>query len=98
MKTAISPTSFTLWLSAADTRAWARKPGAAWPCGTVAGHRFKITFNETGVTDLTRDGRYPSQHVDLDENEFSAQVADAMRDKLPADHPCRFVAVGQFEK
>ena len=29
-------------------------------------------------------------------DEFNAVIADSLRGKLPEDHPCYFVVVGQF--
>jgi len=51
-------------------------------------------FDTNGLLDLTVDGRNAG---DIDGHEFSAIVADHVRGRLPAEHPCYFVACGQFE-
>ena len=89
-------TGFVLWASADDTHHWARKPGAAWPCSTLSGHRFMAVFDTNGLLDLTVDGRDAPD--DIDGHELSAIVADLAGEKLPKDHPCWFVAVGQFQE
>lgn len=86
----------TLWASRWDTEEWATRPGAAWPCSTLRGHRFCATFDSNGLLDLTVDGRYPSEHADIDGHELSAICADLLADRIPEDHPVHFVAVGQF--
>ena len=85
--------SFTLWASARDTYDWAHKPGAAWPCSTLSGHRFVASFDTDGLYDLNVQGR-----GDWAGDEFSACVSDLVEEsgKIPEDHPCYFVAVGQF--
>ena len=90
--------SFTIWLSARDTYEWARKPGAAWPCATLANKRVCASFDTNGIYDLTINGLYPTEDGGwIDGNEFSALIADHAKTRLSPDHPCYFVAIGQFE-
>ena len=93
MRTHISENGFSLWLSANDTYNWAHKAEAAWPCSELSGHRVVVQFDSNGLCDLAIDGR----DGDCDCTELSAIVADFMRGKLPKTHPCRFVAVDQFD-
>lgn len=95
MRTAIHSDSFTVWLSAQDTYDWAGKPMASWPCSTLANKRLVASFDTNGLYDLSVNGRDTSE--DTDGNELSAMVSDFMANKLPKDHPCYFVAVGQFQ-
>ena len=70
---------YTLWLSAADTEAWARKPGAAWPCSTLAGHAVRVDVDSNGLCGVAVDGR---DGADVDGAELDAIVADHLRDGL----------------
>ena len=88
-------TSVSLSVSASDTYDWARKPGAAWPCSTLSGHRFVAYFDSNGLYDLTVDGRDAPD--DIDGHELSAICSDMLRDRLAQDHPVWFVTVGQFQ-
>lgn len=92
-----SGNAVTLWVSARDTYDWAHRIGAAWPCSTLSGKRFVATFDTNGLLDLTVNGRYPSESLDIDGNELSAICSDLLRDRIPKDHSVYFVAVGQFE-
>ncbi len=84
---------FTLWVSAGETYDWARKPGAAWPCSTLEGKRIRADFDTNGLLELTIDGRTAG---DVDGTELSAIIADHAGTVLATDHPCYFVAIGQF--
>jgi hypothetical protein len=86
--------SFALWVSADDTYNWANRINNAWPCSTLSGHRFACCFDRTGLVEFTLDGK---QFADVDANEFNACVSDLLTGKLPEDHPCYFVAIGQFK-
>jgi hypothetical protein len=97
MRLKIHPDSVILWLSARDTSDWATRPGAAWPCSTLADHRICAEFDRNGLVDLTIDGRSLGKHADVDCNEFNACTSDHLRGKLPIDHPAYLVAVGQFQ-
>lgn len=88
--------SVVLWASARDTYDWARRPGAAWPCSTLSGHRFVACFDTNGLYDLTIDGRPEREGSEIDGHEFSAISADFLEGKLEPDHPVYFVTVGQF--
>ena len=88
-------TSFTIWASARDTSEWASKPGGVWPCSELSGRRFMASFDDGGLVDLSVDGKGAPD--DLSANELSACVSDLARDRIPKDHPCYFVAIGQFE-
>lgn len=85
--------SFAIWVSARETQDWATRPGDAWPCSTLAGKRLYAAFDTNGLFDLTVNGR---DSVDIDSHEFNALVSDFAAERLNADHPCYFVAVGQF--
>lgn len=93
MRVQISDSSVRLWLSATDTDNWARKPGAAWPGSQLAGHRLFAEFDRSGLIDFAIDGR---SETDCDGNEFNAITSDALAQRLPKDHPCWDVCVGQF--
>jgi hypothetical protein len=92
MRMQIFPNGITLWLSARDTQDWATKPGAAWPCSELAGKRLCASFDLNGLVELTIDGK--SGEVPCDE--FNAITSDFLAQKLPRDHPCWDVCVGQF--
>ena len=65
----------SLSMSANDTRAWANKPGARWPCSTLSGRRFFAEFDSFGdLIDLSIDGGRGDQ--DCDGGEFNAIVDD----------------------
>ena len=85
--------SITLWASAHDTWAWANRSGSAWPCSTLADHRFCASFDDNGLVDLTVDGR---ESGDIDGHELSAICADLLSARIAPDHPCWTVTVGQF--
>lgn len=63
-----------------------------WPCSEIAGHRLFAQFDSNGLVDLAIDGK----DADISRDEFSALCADALKGRLPEDHPARFVAVDQF--
>ena len=92
----IHSNSVQIWASADDTYDWAHKTGAAWPCSTLSGSRFFAEFDSNGLVDLTVDGRIDTG--DIDAHELSCICADLLADKLPKDHPCWLVVVGQFQE
>lgn len=65
-----------LWLSARDTDNWRYKPGAAWPCSVIGGHRIFVDVDSNGFCGMTIDGKQPHVETDIDGNEFDAIVAD----------------------
>jgi hypothetical protein len=83
-----------LWLSAQDTERWASRPGAAWPCSTLAGKRVWASFDTNGLYELAINGR---TDVDCDAHELSAICADHLEQRIRPDHPVYFVTVGQFK-
>lgn len=93
MRKQISPSHVSLWLSARETQAWATKPGATWPCSTIAGRSLYVEFDRNGLCDLTTR----PEREDIDANELSALCADSLRDSVPRDHALHFVIIGQFE-
>lgn len=99
MRVKVWESGVALWASANDTYDWAHKPGAAWPCSTLSGKRFSAAFDSNGLVELTVNGRTINGHnyIEVDGSEFSAICADLLREKLPEDHPCYLVCVGQFE-
>lgn len=92
MRLIIGPSSLSVWISARETRDWARKTGAHWPCSQLAGKRLFAAFDRNGLCDLTINGR----SGDCDSTEFNAITSDFLASKLPKDHPCYLVCVGQF--
>ena len=86
--------SLTIWLSARDTYEWAHRPGAAWPCSTLADKRVCASFDAHGLVESTVNGRWDNE---CDGHEFNAVIADHAKTRLPKDHPCYFVVVEQFE-
>jgi hypothetical protein len=93
MRTQIGERSIQLWLSARDTYDWANRDGASWPCSMLADHRLFAAFDTNGLVDYAIDGKTS----DVDSNELSACCADHLASKLPKDHPCFDVVVGQFK-
>ena len=91
-------TGIEIWISARETRDWAHKIGAAWPCSTLEGHRIFAAFDSNGLLDMAIDGRDGfNDDVDgIDGNEFSAIMADHIETRIDKDHDLYFVTVGQF--
>jgi len=94
MRVQINDTSVNVWLSANNTYDWAHKPGASWPCSQLSGRRVFAGFDSNGLCDLAIDGGRGEQNCDA--SEFNACLADHLAGKLPTDHPCYDVVVGQF--
>lgn len=95
-----SGNGFSIKLSERDISDWVRKPGAAWPCSTLDGKRLTAEYDDNGLLDYTINGRFilfGRDSMDIDSHEFNAIIADHAKEVLPKDHPCYFVAVGQFE-
>jgi hypothetical protein len=59
-------------LSCADTEAWAHRPGNAWPCSTLSGHRIRVEVDGGDLTGFTIDGR----DGDCDGAELDAILSD----------------------
>jgi hypothetical protein len=80
-------TGYALWLSARDTRTWANKPGARWPCSFLAGRRLVVRVDIDGLYGIDIDGGRGDQDCPADE------LAAIVVDHLPADlrhlWPCR---------
>jgi len=98
MRKRIGLDSFAIWLSSADTSAWAAgylPSSGRWPCSEIAGLRLGAVYGAEGLVDLTVNGRYPEESPPADE--LNAMVADYAATVLPKDHPCFFVVVGQFQ-
>lgn len=79
MRKIVTGSSVKLWISANDTRRWAHKAGAYWPCSQLADKRLFVEYDSNGLCDLAIDGRYG----DCDANELNAIVSDHLRGKLP---------------
>jgi len=93
MKWTDGGSAITVWLSATDTSEWARD----WPCSELAGRRIRADFDTSGLLDFTIDGLHRTgARMWTPVDEFNAVIADSLRGKLPEDHPCYFVVVGQF--
>lgn len=92
MQVKVYETGVRIWLSANDTHRWANRPHASWPCSQLADRRVFAEFDSNGLLDMSIDGRCE----DCDATEFNALVCDHLRERLPKDHPCYFVVVGQF--
>ncbi len=93
MKTQITPNAVKLWLSASDTYDWANRADASWPCSTLEDKRLFVEYDTNGLCDIAIDGKSDG---DCDAHELNAMVADHLAGKLPKEHPCYFVVVGQF--
>ena len=94
MKVQISYNSVKLWLSANDTYNWADTAGASWPCSELADKRLFAEFDPNGLVDFTVNGK---DSIDIPSDEFNALTSDFLKLKLPKDHPCYLVAVGQHQ-
>ena len=77
-ETEVRPAGYGLWLSARETCQWAHRPGAAWPCSTIAGDRIFVRVDSNGLCDFTKDGVPAS----VDTAELQAIVADHLPAKL----------------
>ena len=67
-----------LFLSPRDTYYWAHKPGAAWPCSTIADRRLFAEFDNAGnLVDMALDSGRGNQ--DCDGNEFNAITSDFIK-------------------
>ena len=97
-----SGNAFTLTLSPDDTHEWAHE--TKWPCSVLAGRSLDVTYDTNGLLD--RDCEDPLGHPvpDIPSDELNAIVEDHLSGKadtdeprMSSDHPCWFVAVGQFQ-
>lgn len=89
----ISDHGLTLWASKRATANWANKPGAIWPCSTLAGRRLKVEFDRNGICDMSLNGRYADSGAPVDASELNAFVWDMVSDVLPEEHPARDVLI-----
>ncbi len=90
MRTKVENGTVKVWLSARDTRQWARKPSAAWPCSFLSGRRIRAEFalvNDTvyDLIDVAIDGGRGDQ--DCPSDEFNALMDDYL-DRNPACRVC----------
>lgn len=80
--------------------AWAHRPGAAWPCSTLAHFDSLCSwFDSNGLVDLQAYDAEADNYdtTNVDGSELSAYCADVLAAaNLPASHPCYDVAVAQF--
>ncbi len=95
MRTQITPSDITLWLSKRDTYDWAHRAGASWPCSTIAGKSLVAVFDKNGLIDIAING---CPAFEIDGTEFNAITSDFLRTKLPEAHPLHFITVGQFQE
>ena len=93
MRALVGDSHVTLWASAHDTYEWAHRARDSWIGSELSGRRFAAMFDSAGLVELTVNGR---DGVEVPERELSCCCADLLRDRLPTDHPCYLVAVGQF--
>lgn len=94
----ISDNNVKLWLSARETRRWANGESlrrTIWPCSELSGRRLYAEFDAHGLVDFRINGRLANIGAGA---EFNAITSDFLRPKLPKDHACYSVTVGQFEK
>lgn len=91
--------SIELWLSAANTQAWALglAGGGCWPNSELKGRTVYANLDSSGLVELRIDGRHLGNRLHIEAAEVSACLADHLAPKLPADHPVWWVAVGQFQ-
>ena len=90
----VSPGNVSLWVSQRETRRWAQRDGSAWPCSVVAGKRLHLEFDSNGTVgtflNCGRDQR------DIPSHELSSIAFDFLKGRIPIDHPCWPVVIGQF--
>jgi hypothetical protein len=90
----INPDSVTVEASAYELYDWAHRPGASWPCSTLARlDSIRATFDRGGLVGIDHPGA-----DDVPGDEFNAWTSDVLRDVLGPGHPVWFVTVGQFER
>lgn len=72
-----------IWLSANDTRDWAHKAGASWPCSTLSGKHLFAEFEPSGdlVEFNLNNGRGDQ---DCPADELNAIVADHIGTSRPS--------------
>lgn len=66
-------TGYTMSLMPDETDAWAHRPGAAWPCSTIAGQSLAVEADSNGLCYIEIDG---GTCVDFDIHELEAIIAD----------------------
>lgn len=97
MNIKINKNTVVLEVNQNETVNWATEK--KWICSKIAGHDLKATFDHNGVFELTIDGNViGGDEIFIDEHEFNALTCDYLHDRIPLNHPCYFVAVGQFIK
>jgi len=79
-----------VWLSAADTYAWASRHRAGLPCSKLSNRRVFAEFDENGdLVDLTIDGgrrELRSGKLVVGVDEFNSCLTDHIASRYP-DHP-----------
>jgi hypothetical protein len=80
MRIVAGDNGYTMRLSARDTERWARRPGAAWPCSTLAGRRVLVIVDRNGLCDIAIDGGRGDQ--ECDGTELDAIVGDYLPENL----------------
>ena len=63
-----------LWLTAQDTYTWANRPGALWPCSTLAGKTLYAEFDGPDLVAMSVDDGHGDQDIPADE--FNAITSD----------------------
>ena len=88
----IGPDYVSVSANGSELRAWASRPGHAWPCSELAeASQITACFDSNGLVELEGDDA-----IDLTGDELSAWTSDVIGAVLPTDHPCHLVTVGQF--
>jgi hypothetical protein len=91
----INQNTVVLEVTKNETVNWATEKN--WICSKIAGHDLKAVFDQNGVYELAIDGNViGGDELHIDEQEFNSFACDHLHDRIPLNHPCYFVAVGQF--
>ncbi len=67
-----------LWLTAEDTETWANRPGALWPCSTLADKALYAEFDGPDLVEYTVTGftLTVDKLDDIPADEFNAITSD----------------------
>ena len=90
----VGQSSVSLWVSRRETRAWARKEGEAWPCSVTADNSLHVEYDSNGSTEKRLNSGKKKR--DIPTHELNAIAFDFLKGRVPIDHPCWYVIIGQF--